>query len=98
MANVARIGDTWAGICTCHIPPIPMTGTIVSGSPDTFSEGKAVARVGDTTLGLCGHIGVIVTGSASNKANGISKAIVGSQVTGCNVGVVTSGAATHFTS
>lgn len=98
MAKVARIGDTWTGICTCHPIPIPMSGTIISGSPDTFSEGKAVARIGDTTIGTCGHTGVIVTGSASNKANGILKAIVGSQVTGCNVGVVVTGAATHSTS
>jgi len=97
MPKVARIGDTWTGICKCHPTPIPMTGIIISGSPDTFSEGKAIARVGDITIGTCGHTGVIITGSTINKSNGKFKAIVGSQVTGCNIGIVITGATSHYT-
>ena len=99
MSNVSRVGDFWIGICCCH-PPIPcigMTGPIISGSSNTTSELSSIARVSDITVGICGHAGVIISGSNVNFTNSLGKAFVGSSVTGCNIGVVISGANTHLT-
>ena len=97
MPQVARLTDKFSGVCTCHPIPIPMTGEIITCSPNAKSEGLGVARIGDTVLGLCGHTGTIVSGSTSNKTNGKYKAFIGSQVTGCLVGTIISGASTHST-
>jgi len=97
MPNVSRVTDIWVGICCCHSDPtcIPMTGFIVTGSVDAVSEGLGNARVGDMTIGSCGHTGIIVSGSATNVTNNLGKALVGSQVTGCNIGTVVTGSPTH---
>jgi uncharacterized Zn-binding protein involved in type VI secretion len=97
MPDVARVTDPWSGICTCHSPPIPMTGQIITGSPDEFSGGLAVARVGDTVKGVCGHTGIINSGSSTNFTNGQKKAYVGSTTTGCLVGTITAGNPNHTT-
>ena len=96
MARVARLTDVFSGICTCHSPAIPMTGTITTCSSNAKSEELGVARIGDTVTGGCGHTGTIITGSTSNKTNGRFKALLGSQVAGCLVGTIISGASTHF--
>lgn len=67
------------------------------GSPDMQSNGLSGARAGDLVIGYCGHIGFIATGSSLNLTNGLSKAVVGSQVTGCTIGVVITGSPTHNT-
>ena len=82
MPQVSRLTDKFEGICTCHPTPIPMTGEIITCSPDAKSEGLGVARIGDTVLGGCGHTGTISTGSTSNKTNGRFKAFIGSKVIG----------------
>lgn len=97
MPDVARVGDPWSGICICHSPSIPMTGQIITGSPDHTSGGPAVARIGDTVQGVCGHTGTINTGSTTNFTNGIAKAHVGSTTTGCLIGSITAGNPTHIT-
>ena len=99
MAAVSRLTDLWTGICCCHSHPtcISMTGFIITCSPNHISAGLGVAKIGDITIGTCGHTGIIVTGSAVNITNGIGKAMIGSQVTGCNIGTVVTGAPTHFT-
>ena len=97
MPDVARIGDPWSGICICHGQPVAMTGEIITGSPDHFSSGPAVARIGDTVQGKCGHTGTINTGSATNFTNGIAKAHVGSTTTGCLIGSITAGNPIHIT-
>lgn len=91
MVKIARIGDPWSGICTCHVPPIPMTGVIITGSDKLFLGGKGVARIGDQTQGLCGHTGIISSGSDKNFSDGIGKASTDSVVTGCNDGQITDG-------
>lgn len=96
MTDIARVGDAWAGICICHDSPIAMTGVIITGSPDHTSGGQAVARIGDTVQGLCGHTGTIVDGSATNFTNGIAKAHVGSNTTGCLIGQIVAGNPTHI--
>lgn len=99
MSQLSRIGDMWVGICCCH-PPVPcvsMSGSIITGSPNAVSESSPVARITDITVGVCGHTGIIVSGSTVNFTNSLGKAFVGSSVTGCNIGVVISGAGTQVT-
>jgi hypothetical protein len=85
-----------------------MAGYIISGSPNIFSnigtDDKVIpqARVGDLTIGECGHTGLIISGSPDIFGNigtddkVIPKAFVGSLVYGCNIGLVISGDPTHF--
>ena len=72
-----------------------MTGYIISASPNIVSTGKKQGRLLNLTIGVCGHPGRIVTGTRVCIANNFHKAIVTSQVTGCNIGKVISGDATH---
>jgi uncharacterized Zn-binding protein involved in type VI secretion len=97
MPAVARLTDIWSGICCCH-PPIPcvaMTGQIITGSPNIKCENKAQARLTDMTIGNCGHTGFIVTSSSTVFANNLGKALLGSQVVGCNIGQVVTGSPTY---
>ena len=99
MSNVSRISDLWTGICCCH-PPIPciaMSGYIITGSGNADSGGLKVARISDMVIGYCGHTGTIITGSSQNTTNGLGKAWIGSQVTGCTIGQVITGDPTHET-
>ncbi len=97
MAFSARIGDIWTGICCCHVLPpcIPMTGFVITGSPNAQSGNSPQARLTDMTIGACGHPGIIVTASVNALANSLGKARVGDQITGCNIGVIVTGNPTH---
>jgi len=99
MAAQSRLSDMWSGICCCHSDPtcISMTGTIITGSPNHFSGGLSVARLGDMVIGACGHPGTIVTSSAGSFTNGLGKARVGDQVVGCAIGNIITGNPTHET-
>ena len=98
MPQVARITDTWEGTCKCHPTPISVSGEIITGSPDHFSGGLAVARIDDTVEATCGHTGKIVTGSSTNFTNGKGKAHIGSETDGiCLVGQITTGNPNHIT-
>lgn len=68
--GVARIGDRTHGVCY-HPSHIPLTigGTIITGSPDTITNERLTARVGDIVLTDCGHHGQIITGSPKVLAN-----------------------------
>ncbi|RLD66650.1 MAG: hypothetical protein DRI84_04350 [Bacteroidetes bacterium] len=94
MPDVARIGDPWVGVCLVHGP---RTGEIITGSPDHFSGGPAVARIGDTVRATCGDTSPIVTGSSTNFTNGKGKAHVGSTTTGILKGQITAGNPNHIT-
>ena len=98
MPSSARVGDIWVGQCCCHSDPtcIPMSGVIVTGSPNDISSGSPQARLTDTTIGTCGHTGIIVTSSSNCLANSLGKARVGDQVTGCNIGVIVTGNPVHI--
>ncbi len=99
MPKVSRITDMFVGICCCHPPApcIPMTGKILTGSPDSQSNILSVGRINDLVIGDCGHTGKIVTGSGSNISNNLGKATIGSQVTGCLIGKIVTGNPTHDT-
>ena len=98
MAFVSRITDIWVGSCCCHSDPtcIPMGGFIITGSGNAKSAGLGAARMSDITIGYCGHTGIVVTGSSTNKTNSLGKAMIGSQVVGCNIGTVVTGSPTHL--
>jgi len=97
MPAASRVTDIWTGICCCHppIPCIPMSGWIITGSPDVQCENLAQARLTDITIGSCGHTGQIVSGSTTVFANSLGKALIGSQVVGCNIGTVVTGSPTY---
>lgn len=96
--GVGRVTDVFVGVCMCcPNAPIPMTGSITTGSTDITSDGLGAARVGDLVVGLCGHTGVISSGSDNVLANGLGVATVDSTVTGCLVGKITTGSETVIT-
>lgn len=97
MPSISRITDMWSGICCCHSDPpcIGMGGFIITSSSNHISSGSGVARLGDLTVGYCGHTGTIVTASTKNLTEGRGKALVGSQVSGCNIGTVITGDVKH---
>lgn len=98
MPSSSRLTDIWVGICCCHppIPCIPMSGPIITASPNHNSLGLAQARLTDITIGGCGHTGTIVTSSPNCFTNGLGKARIGDSVTGCNIGNIVTGAPTHI--
>jgi uncharacterized Zn-binding protein involved in type VI secretion len=75
-----------------------MGGYIITSSGDHISSALGVARIGDQTIGYCGHPGIIVSGSSVNLTNGLGKALIGSQVTGCNIGTIVTGNPKHISS
>jgi len=97
MPDAARLTDIWTGKCCCHTSPkcISMTGKVNSASSNIISSTKGQARLIDFTIGECGHPGKIVSGSSVCIGNSRAKAVVTSQVTGCNIGKVISGDTTH---
>lgn len=89
------------GVGTCYHPdhdhPVPMTGTIITGSPVKSITGLGAGQVGDIVMGNCGHIGILVTGSPRVTASGKGQCTVGSNFTGDFVGVIVTGALNHTT-
>lgn len=71
MAKIIRIGD-----------PGSHGGSVTTGSPDTFTNGLAVARVGDTYNCPIHGANPITTGSPDTTANGLAVARVG-DITAC---------------
>jgi hypothetical protein len=72
-----------------------MAGYIITSSSKHISSGFGVARLNDYTIGYCGHVGIIVTSSLKNFTEGRGKALVGSQVSGCNIGSLITGDTKH---
>jgi len=97
MANSARLGDMWTGVCCCHTKPtcIPMTGFIITGSLNSVSGNNSQARFLDMTIGACGHTGLIITASPNVQTNSLGKARLGDSVVGCNIGTIITGEPTH---
>lgn len=97
MPSISRLNDKWTGICCCHSDPtcIGMGGFIITASNKHISSGFGVARLSDYTVGYCGHVGTIVTSSIKNTTENRGKALVGSQVSGCNIGSLVTGDTKH---
>lgn len=100
MPLVSRLTDIWAGICCCHppIPCIPMSGPIITASPNQISTNLPNARLTDVVIGWCGHPGNIVTSSRTNITNNLGKARIGDAVAGCTIGNIVTGAPRHIDS
>jgi uncharacterized Zn-binding protein involved in type VI secretion len=85
MPAVARVGDPHSGTCSHgdKCCPHSVSGVIVSGSPNVFANGKAVARPGASVTHSCPHCGTGYVSSASStvRANSIGVARVGDSVT-----------------
>lgn len=96
MPGVARISDIFVGVCACHppLPPIPMGGTIVTGSGNVSANSLGVACNTDIVIGYCGHVGLIVTSSGNVSANSKGAARVGDTVVGCLTGIISTGSST----
>ncbi len=97
MPAISRLKDLWTGICCCHVDPtcIGMGGYIITASSKHITSAFGVARLSDFTVGYCGHTGNIITTSTKNKTEVRGKALVGSQVSGCNIGSVVTGDTDH---
>lgn len=104
MPKASRMGDQWYGICCCHDKDdpdedgtdcIPMGGIIITASGNSGSNGQGQARVGDLTIGWCGHTGMIISGSATSLMNSLGKARIGEGVFGCNIGDIITGSPNH---
>lgn len=98
MPASSRLTDIWTGICCCHPPApcIPMSGPVITSSPDDYSGNLGQARLTDMTIGWCGHPGNIITSAPSCFANNLGKARIGDSVVGCNIGNLVTGWPTHF--
>jgi len=96
MPGSARLTDLFSGVCVCHDPPIPMTGVIITGSPNTNVNELLDARLTDVVLGDCGHTGVISSASPNTNTNELGSARLGDSVTGCLVGVIVSASSDVF--
>lgn len=94
----ARLTDIWVGQCCCHNHPNcqAMSGPIITSSQNVYSLSLGQARLWDMTVGSCGHTGMIITASPNCTANVRGKARVADSVTGCNIGIIVTGAPTHF--
>ncbi len=92
MPGVCRIGDIGAGICVCHISPIPMTGILITGVSSKNIENSAASTISNIMLGFCGHIGIMISGSSSAFIENQSVVRVGDSFAGCFSGVTITGA------
>jgi hypothetical protein len=93
MTDAAIIGSVGVGICAGHppLPPIPMVGTIITGSPTVKSSNISCAYNTSIVLGACGHVGIIVTSSSVVDINSLDKSKVGSTFVGIFTGTITTG-------
>lgn len=96
MPAVARVTDSAQGICNADNKHGNVTGTIISGSPDTNDESLPVARIGDIVSFSCGHTGTIVSGSSIVYVNNSPIARIGDQVSGDVTGTIVSGSPRFF--
>jgi len=67
--GTARLNDKTFGVCShpSHPTPITIGGRIVTASSNTLCNNRPAARLGDTVLSNCGHIGKICTAATSEN-------------------------------
>jgi uncharacterized Zn-binding protein involved in type VI secretion len=88
MRGIARQGDIAVGICTCHNPPIWVSGKVITYSNTVKVNGRGVARDGDIVKATCGHIGNIVTHSSPTEVDSRKVARLGDKTSGCFKGTL----------
>lgn len=96
MRGIARVGDKCRGTCTAHKNPITVEGIIITGSGDSFVNGRQIARVGDKVRANCGHEGIIITGAPTAFFDGRQHARLGDQFKGDFTGLIISAATDGF--
>ena len=94
MSGIARTGDIGVGVCTSHIVPIPMVGTLLGTCGTVTTNGIPSGLVGDLVIGGCGHIGVVVSGTSVVKMTGRPAAMIGSAFVGAFSGTIVGGSGT----
>lgn len=82
----ARLYDMWTGICICC--QTPMSGIIITASPDVNTNNLGQARLTDVDIGFCGHFGVISSASGTINTNNLGTARLGDTVSGCTIGTI----------
>ena len=84
MAQIARRLDEHAGVCSHgeDCCPHSVVGIITGGSPDSYIDGRGVARLGDTVTHNCPHCGIgnIATASSTMFINKLGVARKGDVV------------------
>jgi len=78
----ARLGDRTHGVCYAHDSPLTVGGTIITASPNVFTNNRGTARIGDIVLADCGHQSSIITGSPTVLANNRLVARIGDKTDG----------------
>jgi hypothetical protein len=92
MPRNARLGDTGVGICCCHSGCIDMTGILIEGSGNVFTNGIQQSRLTDTVLGNCGHTAIMITSSSTVFTNGLGTSRITDQFSGsCFTGQIVEG-------
>lgn len=97
MAESCIVSSVATGMCYGHTPPIPMIGTVSTGSSLKNITNFNSGRISDVIIGHCGHGGVIVTGNDSVLVEHQCQARVGDSFTGIFSGVITTGGSNHIT-
>jgi hypothetical protein len=89
--GISRHLDIACGVCFCHETPISTCGILLSSQQQTFVNKRPAIRCLDVTITFCGHISIVSTCSnlSSVKKRGISR--TDDLVTGCMIGIITTG-------
>lgn len=87
--QLAHIGDSVVGVCSCSSPPYPDVGTIVTGSTMCMDTGRGFARIGDSVVFSCGT-SVISSSATRHLSMGQPVARMGDAVVGCGNGTIIS--------
>ena len=72
--GITRIGDVTQGHCHCGGHNDDYSGTVISGSPNVFSNGLQTGRITSVVKSDCGHENVIISGSNTVWTNGLNTA------------------------
>jgi uncharacterized Zn-binding protein involved in type VI secretion len=85
--QIARVGDSWNGMCTNHSgPPIPVSGNIASSPQDfSFDEGRLIAVETASCPASCGHVANLIASSILTRINGMKVGLIGDQVIGAGI-------------
>jgi len=96
MSYASTLTCIGSGLCYNHPPAtsIPMTGTIITGSPNVIEGDKASSYITSIVLGHCGHIGIIVDAAPNVIVNNLKKGRIGSFFTGVFIGYIITGLST----
>lgn len=68
--GVARVNDIGIGVCTAHVPPIPVVVTLVSGASTVLVNGLTTATYISIGTSSCGHTTTVITTSTTVLAEG----------------------------